>query len=425
MADLIAFIEGLLAGTVTATGPGTAEFRYADEYLRDPRSTPLSLSAPLGRRTYEIERWLDGLLPDNIAVRRRWAAQNDAPSARPIDLLGTPLGLECAGAVQFCRPGREESLHARSSGLEPQSEGQIAAWVRRARQDWSAWEGLGARGQFSLAGAQAKCALHRDGRQWSVPYGDSPTTHILKPGMANFTDAEVVEHVCMTAARRLGLDAAPTELMRFEAERVVVVARFDRARQNGLLRRRHHEDVCQALNLHPEGKYQIEGGPGPHEVVDLLRRESTDPRADVGRFCDALIYNWALAAPDAHAKNYSLLLDGSDVRLAPLYDVISFLPYAQRDLLDLRTAMAFGSDHSLGAMAAPDAWGNAARQLGLDPAEVTDRALDLLRRTPSTVSDVIDGLPAEDRASRTLVPLHRSAQTLATGLLKGLRPQGH
>ena len=184
MTDLIAFIEGRLAGTVTATGPGTAEFRYADEYLRDPRSTPLSMSAPLGRRTYEIERWLDGLLPDNINVRRRWAAQNDAPSARPIDLLGTPLGLECAGAVQFCRPGREESLHALSGGLEPQSEGQIAAWVRRARQDWSAWEGLGARGQFSLAGAQAKCALHRDGQQWSVPYGDSPTTHILKPGMA-------------------------------------------------------------------------------------------------------------------------------------------------------------------------------------------------------------------------------------------------
>jgi len=68
------------------------------------------------------------------------------------------------------------------------------------------------------------------------------------------------------------------------------------------------------------------------EVADLLRRESTDARAAVERFCDALIYNWALAAPDAHAKNYSLILDGSDVHLAPLYDVISFLPYAQRDL---------------------------------------------------------------------------------------------
>ena len=148
--------------------------------------------------------------------------------------------------------------------------------------------------------------------------------------------------------------------------------------------------------------------------------------ADLTAFIEGRLAGTVTATgPDAHAKNYSLLLDGSDVHLAPLYDVISFLPYAQRDLLDLRTAMAFGSDHSVGAMAAPDAWGNAARQLGLDPAEVTDRAHDLLRRTPSAVIDVIDDLPDEDRASRTLIPLQRSAQTLATRLLKGLRPQGH
>jgi len=424
VADLLAFLEGRFAGTITATWPGTAEFRYADTYLRDPRSTPLSLSAPLGRGAYEVERWLDGLLPDNVAVRRRWAARNEAPSARPVDLLGTPVGLDCAGAVQFCRPGREESLHARSSGLEPMSEPQIAAWIRRARQDWSAWEGIGARGQFSLAGAQAKCALHRDGPQWSVPYGDVPTTHILKPGIANHTDAEVVEHVCMAAARRLGLDAAPTELTRFESERVVVVARFDRTLREGSLRRRHHEDVCQALNLHPEDKYQAYGGPGPREVADLLRRESTDARAAVERFCDALIYNWALAAPDAHAKNYSLILDGSDVHLAPLYDVISFLPYAQRDLLDLRTAMSCGDNRSVGAMGARDAWAGAALDLGLDPTRTADRAVQLLRDTPAAISDTIDGLSAEDRSSRALVPLHRSAQALSDKILKGLQPLG-
>ena len=419
MADLVAFIGGRHAGTITATAPGAAEFRYADEYLRDPRSTPLSLSAPLGHGAYDVERWLDGLLPDNIAVRRQWAARNNAPSARPVDLLGTPIGLDCPGAVQFCRPGREESLHARSSGLEPMSEQQIAAWIRRARQDWSEWAGIGSRGQFSLAGAQAKCALRRDGPQWSAPYGDIPTTHILKPGVANHTDAEVVEHVCMTAARRLGLDAARTELMRFESERVVVVARFDRARQEGSRRRRHHEDVCQALNLHPENKYQAYGGPRPREVADLLRRESTDARADVERFCDALIYNWALAAPDAHAKNYSLILDGSDVHLAPLYDVISFLPYAQGDLLALRTAMTCSDNHSVGAMGAPDAWAGAALALGLDPTRTTDRAVQLLRNTPGAISDTIDGLSAEDRTSRTLVPLQRSAQALADKMLNG------
>ncbi|MXZ99948.1 MAG: type II toxin-antitoxin system HipA family toxin [Acidimicrobiaceae bacterium] len=30
---------------------------------------------------------------------------------------------------------------------------------------------------------------------------------------------------------------------------------------------------------------------------------------DLNRFVDALIFNWAVAATDAHAKNHSLLLE--------------------------------------------------------------------------------------------------------------------
>ena len=47
----------------------------------------------------------------------------------------------------------------------------------------------------------------------------------------------------------------------------------------------------------------------------------------VWRFADALIWNWLIAGTDAHAKNYSLLLAEDQVRLAPLYDVASALPY--------------------------------------------------------------------------------------------------
>ena len=134
MSDLLVFVEGDLAGKAWRDGGTLVEFRYDSTYLRDPRSTPLSLSAPLERGTHEIGRWLDGLLPDNTAVQRKWAAQSDAPSASPLDLLGTLIGLDCAGAVQFCRIGNEEALHARASGLEPQSERRIADWIRRARQ---------------------------------------------------------------------------------------------------------------------------------------------------------------------------------------------------------------------------------------------------------------------------------------------------
>lgn len=413
MPDLVVFIEGRRAGEVESGPGGAARFSYDREYLRGAGSTPLSLSAPLGHDDHDIGRWLDGLLPDNIAVRRRWADRNGAPTASPVDLLGTVVGLDCAGAVQFCRPGNEASLDSRAGGLEPQSEHDVAEWIRRARRDWSAWEGLGSRSQFSLAGAQAKCAVHWDGAQWCAPYGDTPTTHILKPGIEGYTDAEVVEHVCLTAARRLGLESAETELLRFESERVLAVTRFDRVHQGGALRRRHNEDLCQSLGLGPEQKYQIDGGPGPRQVAELLVQESSDRRADRWRFCEALIFNWAIAAPDAHAKNYSLLLDGPAVRLAPLYDVVSLLPYAPGDPRRISMAMAAGGDRTWRASSDPHAWAQLAEAMGLDTGAVVDRAAELTRLTPRAISGAIDSLPASDRRSRALPLLNRMVKALS------------
>ncbi len=150
--------------------------------------------------------WVDGLLPDNAQVRDVWATRNHASSTRPIDLLATDIGADCAGAVQFFPAGA--GTPQRSSGVQALTDRDIADWIRRARRDWSTWGGEGNLGQFSLGGAQAKCALHFDGRQWGLPCGDTPTTHILKPGLDDYEDAEIVEHICMAAARHLGLAAA-------------------------------------------------------------------------------------------------------------------------------------------------------------------------------------------------------------------------
>jgi len=37
------------------------------------------------------------------------------------------------------------------------------------------------------------------------------------------------------------------------------------------------------------------------------------------------VFNWLIAGTDAHAKNYGLVLSGTNARLAPLYDVASAL----------------------------------------------------------------------------------------------------
>jgi serine/threonine-protein kinase HipA len=94
----------------------------------------------------------------------------------------------------------------------------------------------------------------------------------------------------------------------------------------------------------------------------------------VWRFADALIWNWVIAGTDAHAKNYSLLLAGGEVRLAPLYDVASALPYGESEHA-LRFAMKLGRDYKVTTYANP--WPGVARDLGLRERELVDRARDL------------------------------------------------
>ena len=160
----------------------------------------------------------------------------------------------------------------------------------------------------------------------------------------------------------------------------------------------HQEDLCQALGRRPDDKYQSEGGPTPAEIVDVIADHSVAPRRDLQGFLDALIYNWVVAAPDGHAKNYSLLLDEQSVALAPLYDLISYLPYRRGTVVDkLTIAMRVGRDYTLRKHDRPSAWKTAAALIRVDPTTAIERAADILARCPEAVDAAIDNLDAQDR----------------------------
>ena len=97
MADLDVLMHGQLAGRITGGGAGRASFRYDRAHLA-AGGTPLSLSMPPSHGPHEAGQWIDGLLPDNPRVREAWAIRSGAASPRPIDLLATDIGHDCAGA---------------------------------------------------------------------------------------------------------------------------------------------------------------------------------------------------------------------------------------------------------------------------------------------------------------------------------------
>jgi serine/threonine-protein kinase HipA len=388
---LVVLLEDAVAGTLTRSPGGRLAFAYDEDYRRRSETTPLSLSLPKQVREHagaRLEAWLWGLLPDNDAVLRRWARQFHVSASSPFALLATPVGEDCAGAVRFATPERAEELLKRTGSVTWLTDEDVAERLRDLRADTTAWLGRSFTGQFSLAGAQAKTALLMRDDRWGIPSGATPTTHILKPAVAGLDDHDLDEHLCLDAARRAGLIAARTRIERFADETAVVVTRYDRLATGETIQRVHQEDLCQALGIPPSRKYQNEGGPGPAESVRLLRAAMRPAAAEdaVRRFADALAWNWLIAGTDAHAKNYSLLLAGSEARLAPLYDVASALPYGTHER-KLRLAMKLGGDYRVYPHHNP--WPRAARELGLDAVALVDRVRDLAVLAPDALADAI------------------------------------
>lgn len=385
MTELVVLLGDAVAGVVTRGRGGQLSFVYDDAYRTTDAPTPLSVSMPTQVKVHPdrvVTPWLWGLLPDNDAVLARWARRFQVSASSPFGLLASPVGQDCAGAVRFVAAGAVGAALGRPGRIEWLTEENVAALLRELRQDATAWLGGDAAGRFSLAGAQAKTALFYEPNRWGRPVGAAATSHILKPAITGLDDHDLNEHLCLRAAALAGLPAARSEVVSFGGETAIQVERYDRRKVGGTLVRIHQEDTCQALGLPPSAKYQSDGGPGPADIANLFRRTMPVPVADaaVRYFADALVWNWLIAGTDAHAKNYSVLLDGAQVRLAPFYDVASALPYGPHER-KLRLAMKFGRDYRLHGQR-PSTWVAMATQLGIGIEPLLERAAALVAAAP-------------------------------------------
>lgn len=390
MTELRAVIDGEPAGCLSQQADGALVFTYERSWQARDDSLPLSLSMPLARREHRdavVRPFLEGLLPDNANTLERWARQFQVSTRNPFALLSY-MGEDCAGAVQFVRPDRYDQVTSVGSGeVEWLTEDDIAERLRDLVERHGTGRLPGDRGQFSLAGAQPKMPLFFDGTRWGIPSGRLPTTHILKPPAQRDLDGfDVNEHLCLRLAKELGLAAVESWVQTFGEQATLVVARYDRMRRpDGRFARLHQEDSCQALGVSPHRKYQNEGGPGPEDIVDLLIRESNDPETDVAAFLDALALNWIIGGTDAHAKNYSLLLSAGSVRLAPLYDLISILPYPRRvPYREAKLAMRVDREYALWKIRRRH-WAGLAARCDLDPEPVVERVAEVVAAVPDAI----------------------------------------
>ncbi len=169
------------------------------------------------------------------------------------------------------------------------------------------------------------------------------------------------------------------------------VTRYDRV-EGPPFRRIHQEDFCQALGRPPEEKYEADGGPTVAACAALIGRHSAVPARDRLAFCDALLFNLVIGNNDAHAKNYSLLLEGPESpRLAPLYDLLSTAVYPG---VSRKLAMRYGGE-SRRDYIRPRHLERLAEDLGMRPPALRRRAHALCERVEGARPAVDDSARAE------------------------------
>jgi serine/threonine-protein kinase HipA len=210
--------------------------------------------------------------------------------------------------------------------------------------------------RFSLAGVQMKLSVIKNtgkGGGLTIPLGDEQGSYIAKFPSTSFPGVSENEYANLALAEAIGMDVPERELVEqseFEGipeefktlsdGKVLLVRRFDRGAGG---ERIHIEDFAQVFGIYPSRKYE---GAAYHDIAAALGVAVSSAAAleFVRRLALAVI----TGNGDMHLKNWSLIYRdaGDKPALAPVYDVLSTVPYIPADA----TALSLAGERSFKAM---------------------------------------------------------------------------
>lgn len=210
--------------------------------------------------------------------------------------------------------------------------------------------------RFSLAGVQMKLSVIKNtgkGGGLTIPLGDEQGSYIAKFPSTSFPGVSENEYANLALAEAIGMDVPERELVEqseFEGipeefktlsdGKVLLVRRFDRGAGG---ERIHIEDFAQVFGIYPSRKYE---GAAYHDIAAALGVAVSSAAAleFVRRLALAVITGNGLM----HLKNWSLIYRdaGDKPALAPVYDVLSTVPYIPADA----TALSLAGERSFKAM---------------------------------------------------------------------------
>lgn len=409
--QLAVWLGGHKVATLRRSGPGRVSCEYTRQVLAEhPVGVPLlSCSLPVRRGRRSAWPFVTGLLPDG----HHRMSMSRLAGVDTLDALGmlARFGRDVAGALviaaEFGDAGEGgETPYVTAPGLVALSDEDLLADVASLPARTLA---LHDDSELSLAGLEDKILLVRTPDGWARPVHGYPSTHILKVDNRIHRGTVVLEHDCMRLARRAGIAAPDSQLIKIGDADCIVVERYDRTVVGDVVHRVHQEDACQALGIDPaarrdgRGKYEPDGGPSFTQVARLLTAYAADLDAQLVRLLERVIFTVVIGDAGAHGKNLSLLhpMPGH-ITLAPLYDTV---PTALWPSLRPTAAMLVNGRTLLHDVTAEDMIREARRWgLGMHLAATTLRDVCERLRTAAAVLPARDGL---DLASLVTANLDR------------------
>lgn len=313
-----------------STQQGMLSFTYDALYLRSKKAVKLSASLPLQCESFNHQTtaaFFSGLLPDD-GVRQRLARYLGISEKNTFGLL-EEIGGECAGAVSVYPEGFSPNLsQVETYRILDESEADDILSSLDKRPLLAGEEDI----RISGAGAQDKIMIAFVEDKIAIPTKNTASTHIIKPAIRDLTHSVQNEFFCMKLAKKVGSHVPEVDILWLKSKAYYLIERYDRKSEgNNKITRLHQEDFCQSLHIAPELKYENEGGPSIEQCFSLL-----DDRIKIGVMAgknrllllQGIIFNFMVGNGDAHGKNFSLLYEGEEEALAPFYDLLSTVVYA-------------------------------------------------------------------------------------------------
>ena len=182
--------------------------------------------------------------------------------------------------------------------------------------------------RISISGVQEKFPVIIKSGEIKISGDNERSTHIIKPYPWDITlqDRKFIpatEHVTMQIASQVyGIQTAANGLcFTPKGQPVYITRRFDVLPDGSKL---PMEDFASIIgkNEYSAGK-QFKYNGSYEDIAKAIRENVAAWMVDMERFFELLVFNYIYGNGDAHFKNFSLILDGNDYRLAPAYDLLN------------------------------------------------------------------------------------------------------